>query len=134
MSSDEEGYSSPSEISIDKEFKSKEQAIEIYRKFYPTKKCQDFPFPKKIEIKEFNHSIPDIVCEKISDLKYQMEKENYVKINKFLLNYPDFTVQKINIDYELLDELPPEYERSREQVLEWMRKYMELEDILYVGW
>ena len=135
MSSDEEGYISPaSQHQSDKEFSSKEEVIEIYRKFYPTKKCQDFPFPEKIEIKEFNNSMSDIVCEKISDLKYRMEKKNYVKINKFLLTYPEFKVQKINIDYELLDELPPEYERSREKVLEWMEKHMNLEDILYVGW
>lgn len=134
MSSWEEGYSSPSQISIDREFTSKEQAIEIYKNFYPSRKCRKFPFPQKIEVKEFNNSMSDIICNRISDLKYRMEKENYVKINKFLLNYPDFTVQKVNIDYQLLNELPPKYERSREQVLEWMEKHMKLEDILYVGW
>ena len=134
MSSKRDIYPTPTLASLDREFESKEQAIEIYRKFYPTKKCQDFPFPKKIEIKEFNNSLPESICIKISNLKYSIEKENYVKINKFLLRYPDFVVQKIDLDPKLLVELPPKNERSREQVLEWMEKHMDIDDISYVGW
>ena len=140
MSSDVETVSSE-EIIIDDEashedtyYETLEQAIEVYRKYYPTKKCQNFPFPKKIGIKEFNNSISDIVCEKISNLKYSMEKRYYLKINKYLLRYPDFAVQKIDLDPNLLDELPPKNERSREQVLEWMEKHMDVDDITYVGW
>ena len=134
MSSDEEIIIDDEASHEDTYYETLEEAIEVYRKYYPTKKCQNFPFPKKIETKDFNNSLPENICLKISNLKYSMEKRYYLKINKYLLRYPDFAVQKIHLDPKLLDKLPPKNERSREQVLEWMEKHMDVDDITYVGW
>jgi len=74
-------------------------------------------------------------------LKNTYDKEgtdNYYE-SQYLLPYPEFAVKKLRIEDErilnLLDNLPPIEERTREQVLKWMKdSELTRSDFDYVGW
>lgn len=74
-------------------------------------------------------------------LKNTYDKEgtdNYYE-SQYLLPYPEFTVNKLRIRDDrilnLLDNLPPIEERTREQVLKWMKESeLTQGDFDYVGW
>lgn len=91
-------------------------------------------------IKKSNMSnMSTIVTEEWLKNTYDKEGTNNYYESEYLLPYPEFTVNKLRIRDErilnLLDNLPPIEERTREQVLKWMKdSELTRSDFDYVGW
>ena len=52
---------------------------------------------------------------------------------EYLKGFPEFSQRKANKDPSILNTLPPVENRSREEVCDWIRHHMKLDDLLYVG-
>ncbi len=54
--------------------------------------------------------------------------------DEYLMKYPEFSQKKINLDENLLSELPVKELRSRDQVIDWMVRNLTYNDLTYIGW
>ena len=79
----------------------------------------------------FRHSHPGFSSPEHRQL-IEDYRENYE--DRYLLSYPEFCVNKLNLETYILNSLPPVGERNRNQVINWMIRYLSYDDILYVGW
>lgn len=63
--------------------------------------------------------------------------EHYYKNypDKHYFDYPEFTVNKLKLDNNLLKDLSPKNNRTREEIRDWMKKLdLTFSDWIYVGW
>ena len=51
-----------------------------------------------------------------------------------LMNYPEFSQKKLNLDIDVLQILPAKEHRTREQVIDWMIINLSYDDLCYIGW
>ena len=54
--------------------------------------------------------------------------------DRYLLPYPEFCVDKLNLDTHILNSLPPTDERSRSQVINWMIRHLTYQNLIDAGW
>ena len=54
--------------------------------------------------------------------------------DEYLMGFPEFSQKKINLDENLLTQLPVKELRTREQVIDWMTRNLTYNDLIYIGW
>lgn len=54
--------------------------------------------------------------------------------DEYLIGYPEFSQKKLNLDENLLTELPIKELRTREQVIDWMVRNLTYNDLIHIGW
>lgn len=78
----------------------------------------------------FKYSPVPILSEEHRQL-IQEYREDYEE--EYLMGYPEFSVTKLGLSEEILNNLPEKNSRSREQVIDWMIRNLTYDDLLYVG-
>lgn len=77
------------------------------------------------------HVIPDIYV----SVKNMVRNFVLYYPKNFFIEYPEFTVHKLDLNYEILTIIPPIEYRKRSDVRDWMLNMtIDLDDWLYVGW
>tara|TARA_R110002126_G_C10122417_1_gene468608 strand:- start:124 stop:399 length:276 start_codon:yes stop_codon:yes gene_type:complete len=79
----------------------------------------------------FRHNHPGFSCHEHRQL-VEDYREDYE--DQYLLPYPEFCVDKLNLDTYSLNSLPPASERNRNQVINWMIRNLTYQNLLDAGW
>jgi len=79
----------------------------------------------------FRHNHPGFSCHEHRQL-IEDYREDYE--DQYLLPYPEFCVDKLNLDTYSLNSLPPASERNRSQVIDWMIRNLTYQNLLDAGW
>ena len=131
-SDNETGYYRGNDDDLD----TMENAIEFYQNHYPHRNSGKTVFPIFLgyhKNKKLNNLINDRIWKKIALMKYEMEHKKYYKHNKYLLEYPEFCSKKLNDHFDSVEKLPKLEIRKREDVINWLRENMSLEEMAYCG-
>jgi len=79
----------------------------------------------------FRQNHPGFSCDEHRQL---IEDYREIYEDEHLFPYPEFCVNKLNIESHILNSLPPVSQRTRSIVINWMIYNLTYQNLLDVGW
>lgn len=99
-------------------------------------------FENEIETEKYEHHDETINHEEDKEDDQHFEDvESYIEYmyseypEKHYYNFPEFAVNKLDLETSYLEDLPEVSERTRENIRDWMiNSKISLKDFIWVGW